>query len=243
MHSSGNRCGHNPTAPRLFSAPSHHLRPRILSRLIQRLENYYHHPRTTLPSLDLANGSDRQQRSERREACVALLGCLIHYTDLATLRVGIPQPDGSFQGLTMGFLAGVSGLGLRRAERAIHDLAVAGLVSVHPIAQRLEDCTYKGLAAIRAVSKRLFEAFGMGKWLRHEREKATRRLEKKLKKNRSKLELLLEQHQALISQKKPDRSSAPCDQPSAQVFRPRHICEAAKAFFAAARALKGKGPP
>ena len=47
----------------------------------------------------------RQQRSERREACLDLLGALVHYLDLATLRVGIPQADGSIQGLSLAFLA------------------------------------------------------------------------------------------------------------------------------------------
>lgn len=179
----GNRCGHNPASPRWFAPPEKHAdRPGVLRRLIERIRDYYPSPSATLPALNAVNESDRQQRSERREACLGLLGCLLHYTDLVTLRVGVPQPDGSFQGLTMEFLAETSGLGHRRAERAIHDLAAAGIVSVHPIAKRIDDCTYKGFAAIRAVSRSLFDAFGLGAWLRHEREKAAKRREKKERK-------------------------------------------------------------
>jgi hypothetical protein len=69
------------------------------------------------------------------------------YTDLVTLRVSIPQPDGSMAGLTMPFLAGLSGLGERRAERAIHDLKTAGIITVHSLCQQLEDATYKGVVS------------------------------------------------------------------------------------------------
>ena len=177
---SGNRCGHDPGAPRWFDPPSSHARrPGILRKLSERLRDYYRAPRKFIPSLDTANGSDRQQRSERREACLALLGCIVHYSDLVTLRVGIPQADGSFAGLTMPFLAELSGLGERRAERAIHDLKIAGLVTVHPICKRLDDCAYKGVAAIRALSAKAFDIFGLGRWLRHERDKAAARRRKK----------------------------------------------------------------
>lgn len=183
MRLNGNGCGHDPDAPRWFAPPERHAkRPRILTKLTERARAYYYDPARTLPALNAANGSSRQQRSERREACLALIGGLVHYLDLVTLRVGIPQADGSFAGLTMEFLAEASGLGERRAERAIHDLASAGVITIHPIAKRLEDATYKGVAAIRAVSRALFDVFGLGKWLRHERDKASARRRKQERK-------------------------------------------------------------
>jgi hypothetical protein len=127
------------------------------------------------PSLNAANGSARQQRSERREACLALLGALVHYLDLATLRVGIPQPDGSFRGLTLAFLAERAGLGLRRAERACRDLRKAGLVEVYPIARKTDGDRYRGLPAIRRLPVSLFKVFGLNKWLQRERDKAASR--------------------------------------------------------------------
>jgi len=73
----------------------------------------------------------------------------------------------------------LSGLGGRRAERAIADLVEAGLVTVHPLCQRKDDLTFKGYAAIRTISATVFALFGLGRWLPHEREKATARLKKK----------------------------------------------------------------
>ncbi|MDS4032069.1 MAG: replication protein RepA [Candidatus Contendobacter sp.] len=172
---SGNRCGHDPACPRWFEPPSHHApHPKILVKLQEAVRAYFADP-AVLPSLNAANGSARQQRSERREACLSLLGALIHYLDLVTLRVGIPQADSTFKGLTLEFLAERAGLGLRRAERACRDLRRAGLVEIYPIAQKTEDDRYKGLPAIRRLPVSLFKVFGLSRWLQHERDKASRR--------------------------------------------------------------------
>lgn len=175
----GNGCGHNPEAPRYFTPPEKHkLHPMIIRRTIEAACRYYVNP-GILPALNAVNGSTRQQRSERREACVALLCCLLHYTELVTLRVGIPQADGSMKGLTVPYLAQLSGLDERRAERAFKDLKAAGIITVHTICEKLDELSYKGVAAIRTVSQHLFTALGFGDWLRNERRKAAERRQKK----------------------------------------------------------------
>jgi len=186
-NNSGNNCGHCPETPRHFTPPENHAnRPQILRKIIIAIQKFYQDP-GTLPLLNAANESDRQQRSERREGCIAILGCILHYTDLVTLRVGIPQADGSMAGLTMPFLAEKSGLGERRAERAIHDLKAAGIITVHPICTKISDIIYEGIAAIRTVSKHLFTALGFHDWLRHEQQRAIERRKKKnLKQDRKK---------------------------------------------------------
>lgn len=182
----GNRCGHNPDAPRFFVTPEKHSnRPLILRRVIEAIQTYYRRP-DTLPTLNSANKSSRQQRSERREACISLLACILHYTDLTTLRVAIPQPNGTTAGLTMPYMAALAALGERRAERAIHDLKAAGIITVHPICEKLDNARYKGLAAIRTVSKQLFAALGLGRWLAHERRRAAERQAQKTEKRRRK---------------------------------------------------------
>jgi hypothetical protein len=89
--------------------------------------------------------------------------------------VGIPSTGGGMQNLTLPFLAGQAGLDQRRAERAMRDLQAAGLTSVRPRCERTEDGNYRGLAAIKYVPAALFGAFGLAKWLRHERSKAALR--------------------------------------------------------------------
>ncbi|WP_455289967.1 hypothetical protein [Cupriavidus necator] len=100
--------------------------PRVLTALADAVSRHADDP-TVLPSLNLANGNPRQQRTERRVGCVQLANILVRYLDLASLRVGIPLPDGGFRHLTLAFLAKRAGLGLRRAERTIQDLQRAGL--------------------------------------------------------------------------------------------------------------------
>lgn len=192
----GNNCGHIPTNPRWFDPPPKHTRPKIISKLIDETQQYYSSPSSTIPSLNLANGSNRQQRSERREACVSVLGCLIHYLDLATLRVGIPQPDKSFTGISMPFIAEKAELTLKRTERAVRDLVASGLITVHPLCEKLSDTVYKGYAAIRTVSRKLFTLFGMGGRLKYEREKASARQRKRTRKEelkgKAKIELIID---------------------------------------------------
>ena len=206
----GNNCGHCPSTPRYFSPPEKHAnRPLLLSGISIAIRKYFVNP-DTLPLLNAANGSDRQQRSERREACISLLGCILHYTDLVTLRVGIPQPDGSMSGLTLPFLAVLSGLSVRRAERAIRDLKAAGIITVHPICEKISDTVYKGIAAIRTVCVHLFTALGFDAWLRHERQKAADRKKKKeAKKNKKAMANVQMGLNALGNKTKPEAAAVP----------------------------------
>jgi hypothetical protein len=215
----GNGCGHNPASPRWFSPPENHReRPRILCKLNEKIRAYYHDPASILPSLNLANGSDRKQRSERRESCLQVLSCLSHYLDLATLRVGIPWEEGAFCGIGMERIATLCDIGLRRAERAVHDLVAAGIVTVHPIAKQSGPAEYSGYPAIRTISASLFKAFGLSKWLKHERDKASKRLRKRQRKEEplGRLELMLKAaetketqqgHQQPLKEEKPQRIS------------------------------------
>lgn len=170
----GNRCGHIPSEPRVFTPPStHRVRPGVLVKLGERLQDYYSSPHAVLPSLNLANGSERQQRSERREACIIVLNVLIHYLDLVTLRVGVPLANGGISGLTVDFLAERAGLNKRRVERATSDLVESGVITIHPIALRDEEGSYSGKGAIRTVTQKLFAVFGLENWLKYERDRAT----------------------------------------------------------------------
>ncbi|MGY2492844.1 hypothetical protein [Cupriavidus sp. CP313] len=147
--------------------------------LIEALDRYLQGPGSTLPSLNAANGSHRQQRTERRVACIRLLSAQVKYVDLVSLRVGVPQHGGDFLNLTLRFLAKQAGLGLRRAERALADLQRAGLVGVWQRCQQTDNGQYRGLAAVKRLPAALFGAFGLGKWLRRERTKAQLRAQRR----------------------------------------------------------------
>lgn len=156
--------------------------PAILTTLAERLDRYFHAPAEWLPGLNAANGSRRQQRSERRIACVQLLRASLKFCDLVSLRVGVPQADGSWLNLTLPYLAEQAGLDLRRAERALRDLQAAALVRVRPQCERIETAEgdrFKGLAAFKYLPVSLFDAFGLRARLVHERTRAHLRAQRK----------------------------------------------------------------
>ncbi|WP_407712024.1 Crp/Fnr family transcriptional regulator, partial [Burkholderia contaminans] len=132
-------------------------------------------------ALNAANGSRRQQRSERRIACVQLVRALVKFCDVSTLRIAVPAQSG-WVDFTLPYLAEQAGLSVRRAERALRDLVTARLVKSRPqceVAVGDEGPRYRGLAAIRYVTPALFEQFGLGKWLRHERTRAHLRAQRR----------------------------------------------------------------
>jgi DNA-binding transcriptional ArsR family regulator len=155
-------------------------RPKILRALQERICRYFSNP-ACLPSLNSANQSSRQQRSERREACLLALSAIIEFLDLSSLRCGVPTSSG-FMSLTLEYLCQFTGMGQRRMERAVADLKRANIVTISQPRQMQEDGTWRGLAAVKAVSQHLFTAFGLAQWLKHERERATKRLAKKANK-------------------------------------------------------------
>jgi|GEM_PF-3296252 len=167
---SGNGCGHDRYNFRRFSPPTNK-QPIILEDARRKIGDCLG------GAWDRLWDGDRQTRSERREACGLLLSALIHRLDLVTLRVGFPQADGSFIGLTDKDLARMTGLSIRRLERAMHDLAAMKIVKVHRSCERQEDGSYKGRPSIRAIATRFFELIGLGEKLKKQRLKATRRRE------------------------------------------------------------------
>lgn len=155
--------------------------PKLLRELKQRLGRYLDTPQAWLPRLNIANGSPRQQRSERRIACVQLMRALIKFCDLVTLRVAVPG-KGGWVDFTLPYLAAQAGLPMRRAERALRDLICARLIKSRPQCEVQEDdqgVRYRGLAAIKYLTPALFEQFGLGKWLSHERTRAHLRAQRR----------------------------------------------------------------
>lgn len=175
----GNRCGHVLGELRSYiHPPAHEPRPEVLRFFLERFARFYHAPHAEpFYTLRRVRQRIRTMSAERREACVMLMGALIHYTDLLTLRVGKPARNrhGKLRGLSMVELAALAGLNLRRCERAMTDLHAAGMVGVHPIAKQQPDGTYRGRAAIRTVAIGIFEAVGLGKMLAKARRKEARK--------------------------------------------------------------------
>ena len=140
----GNFCGHEPKNPRFIM--EHHAyydkqkiddlgskrRPRILYDIVQRIKAYYKDT-DVMPVLHNANShrrtSDKQRRSESREAVINLLTIMIMNMDLASLRVGQPTLDGGFFNYSVEWLAEKAKLSVSRAKRAMSDLNNSTLIA------------------------------------------------------------------------------------------------------------------
>jgi hypothetical protein len=155
--------------------------PRVLTLAAERLREYYWAPEKVLPSLNLANGSPRQQRTERRESCELVAQALLKFCDLVTLRVGVRREDGSLADLAVDVIAKHAGLPLRRAARALRDLQRAGVVHTVQRRELRPDGEFRSSAAIKRISAKLFAVLDLGLTLELEREKAKKRLERFLR--------------------------------------------------------------
>lgn len=172
----GNRCGHDPKNPKTFTPPETEKKwPGILLEIIARVTVYLNDP-TTIPSLNAANGSTSQQRSERREACILLLSVILYHMDLKTMRCGVlHQADGTFEGIKLDDYAKEAGISFSRAEEAYADLVGAGIVRTYEIAKLQADGTYKGFPAIRTITISLFALFGLAVRLGFERKRVSKK--------------------------------------------------------------------
>lgn len=178
----GNFCGHEPNAHRtILSRPAKKGKggiPPVLNKLIERLSQYYYSP-SVLPLLNNANKSDRQQRSERREACMLILRSMLKHTDLSSLRVGEPTIDG-FVNRPRIVIKNDTGMEMIRIDRGLRDLKDSKIITVKQ-AREFDQKTkkYKGLAATKTISRELFTIFGLKVALELEQKKAVKRLKKK----------------------------------------------------------------
>ncbi|NRB40669.1 MAG: hypothetical protein HRU20_19740 [Pseudomonadales bacterium] len=184
----GNFCWHNPAAPSLgLMKPVNEGTengkggvPWVIRELIDRLPEYFWNPEGKLHSLNNANDSDRQQRTERRESCICVLMAILKHTDLVTMRMGIPNNQG-FKHLSWKVIANATGYHIKRVQRAVKDLKAAGIITVKARYEIKEDGSYRGLSAAKSVSPLIFAAFGLDKRLAKARKKlAKSRKEKTL---------------------------------------------------------------
>jgi len=203
----GNKCGHEPKVPRYYDIPKEHkLRPSVIQLAINNIKNFYETPRRWLESLRINRESSRQQRSEAREANSGVLQTMLHYLELATMRVGFYKPNGEFWTPSMAWIAKQLGWrtkadeeedrelikkkkkpkrrGIKRVWRALKRLKEAGYIEVYPRFEEIEfegEKQYKGLPAVRRILPKLFKELKISLVkLEAKRREAGKRIKQKL---------------------------------------------------------------
>jgi len=215
----GNKCGHDPQNPQFFEpSEKHRLRPDVIQWAINNLEKFYVKPDNWLFSLKISRRSQRQERSEGRERDADVLGVLLHYTELASLRVGVPKENGEFISLDMRFIAKTLGWrntkddeedkqrleagitprhrGIKRVWRSIATLKNAGYLTVHRQYKKCfdDEQEYIGLPSVRCIQPKLFHELGIGlQKLRAKRDQAAKRLKKRYGSFKKKMSIQFQQ--------------------------------------------------
>jgi len=183
----GNRCGHNPRSPRypdILRVPGMEKpHPVILTRARERIRKWYAHPAAG-PFRGNDSSTYNHMRSERREAVQCLLEAVLYRLELNSRCLGTPntgQEPYGFVDVSMDDLAALAGLGKRRCERAMRELARAGLITSKQRRGKTPAGEYYGLRAIRQVEKKLFDILGMADFFSAQSAKARERLAEKAK--------------------------------------------------------------
>lgn len=197
----GNRCGHVPHAPMIYTRPTENRKTYSSIHTAQRnLSEYYFKPLTSwLPHLFLARRSTRQQRSERREAIASIASVMANYVDLASMKI-VRLYNKELIPLSVKELASKAGVHIRRAERAIKDLRESGYLELEYRYERNDEGDIVPKVAIKRLSTLFFFHLGVTyEKLKREIDRAKKHAAKFNKKARMKLAQLNESSNTLLN--------------------------------------------
>ena len=179
-------CEHLSDAPHFYERPQHHKRTYdVLHIACERLKDYYFQPRDNwLPNLEFARDSNRQTRSERREAIAAVGQVMANFVDMASLKVAFFKQEGSYP-ISVALLAQLANLSRRRCERALADMKRAGYLQFDYRVKTLPDGSLQPMVAIKKLATLFFYHLGISfEKLQQVQEYAKKKLAKLSKKLR-----------------------------------------------------------
>lgn len=170
------RTKHDPKRLRSFQPPvDDNERPPIIYELINAWARFFFEP-WLLPPIAFKRGRERVAYSQLREGVVQLGQAFTYRMDILTLRVGRPlKANGKFQGIPLkDFLDQLPFRSRRSAERDVHAMAEAGLITTCEITVTYPDGSRRGVPAIRTISRKLFDALEIGLRLKRWRDQVSK---------------------------------------------------------------------
>lgn len=164
----GNKCGHDPNNPRFYEPPAAgRTLPDVLEIAKRNLVNFYYFSSERLQQLRLLRGtvSSRQYRSESREAISAVLGAILHHTDLKTFLVGrYDSKTGQVTPIKIETIANYAKIGLKRCKRVIQLLNQCGYLELRRRSSfDSNNHSYIGLSSVKRVTIPLFFHLGISR--------------------------------------------------------------------------------
>ncbi|OQX08373.1 MAG: hypothetical protein BWK73_25570 [Thiothrix lacustris] len=162
------------------------LRPLLLRSICVPMKEWFTNPirhlaycfHRTDEIVQVWHANIRLKNSQSREAAVKLLSVMVLNMDMATMLVGYRDPKTkAFQHYKLDSLAEMADLTYPRARRAFAWLKSVGIISNDDqVCEKNADGTFTGKAAPKRISERLFDYFGMGNWLKEQRDWSSNRL-------------------------------------------------------------------
>jgi hypothetical protein len=159
----GNRCGHISNAPVFFKRDTQKKTPPdALVFAFNAVKEYYYKPEKWLKNLMYSRESDRQQRSEAREAISRITQVILDHTDLATLQTVKFNPyTESYRPLKVSEMAELAGISYKRCVRALKALKESLYLKLHYRTKITDNGEIRAEAAIKYVSRDLFYDLGV----------------------------------------------------------------------------------
>ncbi|MGL4507681.1 MAG: hypothetical protein ACRCUF_18325 [Aeromonas sobria] len=165
--STGNRCDHDPKNPRLeldFEPGRKGKLPAVIQQCLDNLREYYF-DRSILRPLAELDASDkkvtagkRSNRSEAREAEVLVISAILHCTDLTSLLVGVPLPNGKFVHRSTYELAKMAGLldpitdePHRRFKRCLSRIRRSGMMETTQARRQDKDGNVRAVVGVKRI--------------------------------------------------------------------------------------------
>ncbi|MCP4053544.1 MAG: hypothetical protein GY739_10830 [Mesoflavibacter sp.] len=153
-------------------------RPALIKEIQQRVLKYIDDP-NYIKTLNYANGSESQQRSERRTSCVKTIQALSQHLDLATLKVGYIYYHG-WKSLSIEEIATMSEQSYSVTKRALQDIANAGIIEKHSSFYMDDQSKPTGAPSVIVLNPSFFATLGLYNTSAKERKKAATRFNKNL---------------------------------------------------------------
>jgi hypothetical protein len=170
------RTKHDPKRLRSFQPPEEdNERPPIIYDVMAAWGRFFFEP-WLLPFIAFKAGRQRVTYSQLREAIVQIGQALTYRMDILSLRVGRPlKANGKFQGIPLkDYLEQLPFRSRRSAERAVHVMEDAGLITTHEITVTYPNGARRAVPAIRTISRKLFDALEIGLHLKRWRDQVSK---------------------------------------------------------------------
>ena len=135
----------------------------IIHRSCEKLKEYYFEPKDSwLPNLEYARDSNRQTRSERREAIAIVGQVMLNHMDMASLKVAFWKRESHYP-ISIELISQLANIGPKTLRESLrrHETSRLPLTFEYRVQNALPDGSIKPMVAIKKIAKLFFYHLGI----------------------------------------------------------------------------------